>query len=197
MVGDAGGPAMYVKRQLLFVQGGGKGVHDEWDNKLVESLRRELGQDYEIHYPRMPSEDDPRYDPWKTALERVFGTLQDGAILVGHSVGGTILVKVLAEQSSAREFGAIFLIAAPFIGDGGWSTEDLQFPPDLGARLPKGVPIHLYHGLEDEVAPPSHIELYARAIPQARVHHLRGRDHQLNDDLKEIAAAILSLEARR
>jgi predicted alpha/beta hydrolase family esterase len=183
-----------VKRELLFVQGGGKGVHDEWDSKLVESLRRELGQDYEIRYPRMPGEDDPRYAPWKTALERVFGTLRGGAILVGHSVGGTILVKVLAEQSSARKFGAIFLIAAPFVGDGGWSADDLQFPPDLGARLPKGVPIHLYHGLEDEVAPPSHVDLYARALPQARIHRLQGRDHQLNNDLKEVAAAILSLE---
>lgn len=188
---------MHVKRQLLFIQGGGKGAHDEWDSKLVESLRRELGQDYEIRYPRMPSEDDPRYAPWKSTLEREFWTLQDGAILVGHSVGGTILVKVLAEQSTDRKFGAIFLIATPFVGDGGWSADDLQCPPDLGARLPKGVPIHLYHGLEDEVAPPSHIEHYSRAVPQARVHRLRGRDHQLNNDLKEVAAAILSLEARR
>ena len=45
-----------VKRQLLFIQGGGAGAHDEWDNKLVESLRRELGPDYEIRYPRMPNE---------------------------------------------------------------------------------------------------------------------------------------------
>jgi len=187
---------MPVKRQLVFVQGGGEGTHDEWDDKLVESLRRELGQHYKIHYPRMPNEDDPSYARWKTTLKRVFGTLEGDAILVGHSVGGTILVKVLAEQSSAREFGAIFLIAAPFVGDGGWSAGDLQFPPDLGARLPRGVPIHFYHGLEDEVVPPSHIELYARAVPQARIHRLPGRDHQLNSDLKEVAAAISSLETR-
>lgn len=30
-------------RQVLFIQGGGAGTHDEWDGKLVESLRRELG----------------------------------------------------------------------------------------------------------------------------------------------------------
>lgn len=187
---------MHVKRQLLFVQGGGKGTHDEWDDKLVESLRRELGQDYEIRYPRMPSEEDPSYPLWKTSLDREFEMLQDGAILVGHSAGGTILLKVLAEQPPARELGAIFLIAAPFVGDGGWSIDDLRFPPDLGARLPEGVPIHFYHGLEDEVAPPSHVKLYARAVPQARIHRLPGRDHQLNNDLREIAAAILSLETR-
>ena len=186
-----------MKRQLLFVQGGGKDVHDGWDNKLVDSLRWELGEGYEIHYPRMPGEENPSYAPWKICLEQAFDSLRDGAVLVGHSVGGTILLKVLAEQTPVREFGAIFLIAAPFIGDGGWSADDLQFPPDLGARLPKGVPIHFYHGLKDEVAPPSHVDLYARAVPQARIHRLLGRDHQLNNDLKEVAAAIVSLEARR
>jgi predicted alpha/beta hydrolase family esterase len=188
---------MHVKRQLFFVQGGGKGAHDEWDSKLVKSRRRELGQDYEIHYPRKPSEDDPSYARWKTRLENVFETLDDGAILVGHSVGATILVKVLAEQVSVRKFGAIVLIAAPFVGNGGWSADDLQFPPDLGARLPKGVPVHFYHGLEDEVAPPSHLERYARAVPQARVHRLPDRDHQLNNNLREVAVTILSLETRR
>ena len=183
---------MPVKRELLFVQGGGKGAHDEWDSKLVESLRRELGQDYEILYPRMPNEEDPSYATWKITLEKMFGTLHDGAILVGHSVGGTTLVKALTEQSSTRKFGAIFLIAAPFVGDGGWSSEDLQFPPDLGARLPEGIPISFYHGLEDKVAPPSHVELYARAVPQARFYRLPGRDHQLNNDLGEVAAAIRS-----
>lgn len=182
---------MNVKRQLLFVQGGGQGAHDEWDNKLVESLRRELGQGCEIHYPRMPSEDDPSFAKWKTTLERALETLRDGAILVAHSVGGTILLKVLTEHVSARKFGAIFLIAAPFVGDGGWPAEDLQFPPDLGAHLPRGVPVHFYHGLEDEVAPPSHIDLYARAVPQAHVHRLSGRDHQLNNDMREVAAAIV------
>jgi hypothetical protein len=38
-------------QQILFIQGGGAGAHDEWDDKLVESLRRELGTGYEIRYP--------------------------------------------------------------------------------------------------------------------------------------------------
>jgi hypothetical protein len=48
-------------RQILFIQGGGAGAHDEWDDKLVESLRRELGAGHEVRYPRMPGEGDPAY----------------------------------------------------------------------------------------------------------------------------------------
>lgn len=188
---------LHVNRQILFVQGGGQGTHDEWDNKLVESLRRELGKEYEIRYPQMPSEDDPKYALWKPALERAFRALQPGAFLVGHSVGATVLLKVLSEHSQADQFGAIFSMAAPFIGEGGWSNDDLQFPPDFGGRLPEGVSIHFYHGLEDDVVPASHVDLYARAVPQARVHRLQGRDHQLNNDLREVARAMLRLSLHR
>lgn len=184
---------MSEKRQVLFVQGGGKGTHDEWDNKLVASLRAQLGKDYVVHYPRMPNEDDPQSAPWQKTLEKTFATLGDDAILVGHSLGGTILLKALAEQSPSRRLAGIFLIATPFVGDGGWPADDLQFPTDLGVHLPKGVPVHFFQGSEDETAPPSHVDLYARAVPQAHVHRLAGRDHQLNNDLTEVAAAISAL----
>src|SRR5205823_5304689 len=82
----------------------------------------------------------------------------DDAILVGHSLGGTILINAIAKSRSERQFGAIFLIAAPFVGDGGWPSEDMNPPPDLGARLPRDVPVFIYHGLDDDTAPPSNAD---------------------------------------
>lgn len=180
-------------RQVLFVQGGGEGVHDQWDNHLVDSLRRELGSGYEIRYPVMPNEADPNYASWKRALQTELAALEPGAIVVGHSVGGTILINAIAEERPARTFGAIFLIAAPFVGEGGWPSEDGQPSDGLGERLPRGQPIYLYHGLADGEVPPSHADLYARAIPHAHLRRLPGRDHQLNDDLREIAEVIKTL----
>jgi len=145
----------------------------------------------------MPNEDDPSFPAWKTALEKEFATLDDDAILVGHSIGGTILINTLAETSEKLKLRAIFLIAAPFVGEGGWPSDDIHPAADFGARLPRDVPIYLYHGLADDTAPPSHSELYARAIPQAQVNRLPHRDHQLNNDLTEIAATIKSLHAGR
>ena len=67
-----------MPNQVLFIQGGGAGAHDEWDNKLVASLARELGSAYEIHYPRMPDEANPTYAAWKAALEAEIAALDDG-----------------------------------------------------------------------------------------------------------------------
>jgi predicted alpha/beta hydrolase family esterase len=185
-----------MKRQILFVQGGGAHVHDEWDDKLVASLAANLGPRYDVRYPRMPDEDDPSYARWAAALENEFAALDDGAILVGHSLGGTFLINALADYPPARAFGAIFLIAAPFVGEGGWPSDDWTPTRDLGRKLPRGVPIYLYHGLADDIAPATHAELYASAIPQAHLERLAGRDHQLNNDLSEIAATIRSLNVR-
>ena len=182
-----------MKHQVLFVQGGGEGVHDEWDNLLAESLGRELGPSYEIRYPRMPNEADPDYARWKTALRAEFSGLADGAILVGHSIGATILISTLIDEPPDLALRGIFLVAAPFIGQGGWPSEDITSMPALHNRLPARVPVHLYHGDVDETAPIAHVDLYKTAIPQAHVHRLVGRDHQLNNDLSEIAADIRRL----
>jgi pimeloyl-ACP methyl ester carboxylesterase len=180
-------------RQILLIQGGGKGVHDEWDDKLFDDLSRELGDGHEVRYPRMPAEDDPSYARWSAAIRREMAGLNDGAVVAGHSVGGTVMIHAIAEQPPEQELAAIVLIAAPFVGEGGWPGDEFQLPSDLGARLPRGVRVHIFHGLDDETAPPSHADLYARAIPQAQVHRLPGRDHQLNNDLSEVATCILGI----
>jgi hypothetical protein len=180
-------------RQILFVQGGGADVHDRWDDKLVDSLARELGPDYEIRYPMMPDEADPTYAVWKPALERELAALEPGAVLIGHSVGGTILIHLLAERTSHPAPGAICLLAAPFIGTGGWESEEIDPRPELAARLPRDVPIFLYHGLDDDSVPVAHVDLYARALPRAQVRRLAGRDHQLGNRLSEVAADIRRL----
>jgi predicted alpha/beta hydrolase family esterase len=182
-----------MTKQILFIQGGGAGAYDDWDSKLVASLTRELGRGYDIRYPRMPNEAEPNYTIWKAALEHEIAALDDAAILVGHSVGGTIVINALAEQAVVRKLAGVLLISAPFVGRGGWSSDDIKPSPDLGGRLPPATPTYLYHGSEDDTVPYAHVDLYKQAIPHACVRKLEGRDHQLNDDLSEVAADIRRL----
>ena len=182
-----------MPQQVLFVQGGGEGTHDEWDHKLVASLRRELGEGYAVHYPRMPGEDDPRYSVWKQSLLNELARLDDGAIVVGHSLGGAFLLHVLAEEGAGEKLIAVALLAAPFIGEGGWPNEEMEAWADVRARLPAGLPMLLYQGTADEVVPFEHLALNAQALPGAVVRPLAGRDHQLGNDLGEVARDIRAL----
>ena len=182
-----------MPRQVLFIQGGGEGTHDEWDHKLVENLGRELGSDYKIRYPRMPNEADPKYARWRATIKKELARLDDGASLVGHSVGATILINALAEEPPDLALSGIFLLAAPFVGENGWPSKDIKPMSRLGKRLPARTPVYLYHGSEDDTVPFAHVSLYQAAIPEVLVRRVTGRDHQLNNDMSEVAADIRRL----
>src|SRR5689334_31308 len=122
--------------EVLFIQGGGAGAHDEWDARMVADLRRRLGEGHEIRYPRMPAEGDPSVARWSTAIGGELASLADGAVTVGHSIGGTILVHTLAEVAPRQGLAAIILVSAPFVGQGGWPGGELELPGDPGSRLP-------------------------------------------------------------
>jgi len=179
-------------RDVLFIQGAGEGTHANWDIHLVESLRRQLGPSYSVRYPEMPDEANPTVAAWRPVIERELAALRPGSVVIGHSVGGTVLIHVLAEVAPASVLGAIVSIAAPFIGEGGWTSEELAPRTDLAERLPD-VPIFLYHGVDDAEVPVSHVDRYAAALPSAHVRRLAGRDHQLNNDLSEVARDLRAL----
>lgn len=178
---------------VLFVQGAGEGVHDGWDLRLVESLRHELGPGYDVRYPRMPNEADPQLRAWASMLEGELAALRPGAVVVGHSAGGTVAIDVLAGSLVVPPLAAIVTIAAPFIGRGGWEFDELAPRADLAEQLPDGVPLVMFHGEADDVVPVEHVERYREILPRALVRRLAGRDHQLNDDMSEVAGEIRAL----
>jgi predicted alpha/beta hydrolase family esterase len=180
--------------QILFIQGAGEGTHDAWDNKLVHSLESALGPDYTIRYPRMPNEGEPDFPAWKAAILEELGELDDSAILIGHSIGGTFLIHALAQQKPKRKWNAILLLSAPYLGAGGWPAEGTDPARDLSQELRADVPVLVYHGGADDEVAPRHMNLYANAIPHATVRLLADRDHQLNNDLREIARDIRELD---
>ena len=179
-----------MPRQILFIQGAGEGVYDNWDDKLVRSLKAQLGQQYDVRYPRMPNEAEPLYPNWKAALFKEFDELEDDVIPVGHSIGGTFLIHAIAEHWPKRRWTAVLLIASPLLGEGGWPSDETDPAANLTDELRTDVPVFLYHGTADEEVPLKHMELYAKAIPHATVRILAERDHQLNNNPSEIAEDI-------
>lgn len=61
---------------------------------------------------------------------------------------------------------------------------------DAAAHVPPGVPLVFFHGEDDETVPIAHLDMYLDVFPAATAHRLPGRDHQLNNDLSEVARAI-------
>jgi predicted alpha/beta hydrolase family esterase len=184
-----------MEKHVLFIHGAGEGAY-EADKQLAASLQHALGPEYEVHCPAMPDEENAPYEQWKHQIEQEIATMQGPIVLVGHSVGASVLIKSMSEIEVQQPIAGMFLIANPFWGGDGWryeGYEELALPKEFAARLPKGASLFLYHSRDDETVPFAHLALYAEQLPQATVRELDGRGHQLNDDLSEVAADIMSL----
>src|SRR5262245_19787463 len=105
------------KKQVLFICGGGEGGY-EADTKLAVSLRVALGTAYDVRYPQMPNEDTPDFG-WGRQIGKEIAAIKGQVILVGHSLGASMLLKYLSEHAINDPIGGIFLLATPF-----WSRDE-------------------------------------------------------------------------
>jgi predicted alpha/beta hydrolase family esterase len=181
-----------MKQQVLFIQGAGKGAYEE-DGELVKSLRERLGTEYNVRYPKMPEEEDQGYEAWKAQISKELAKIDDEVILVGHSVGSSMLLKYLSEENVKDSIPGIFLIAAPYWGSGGWEMDKFSLDEERASKLLRGTPIFFYHSRDDDIVPFPHLALHAEKFPQATIREFDGRGHQLNNDLSEVAGDIKGL----
>ena len=166
--------------KVVFIQGGGAGAHAE-DAELAASLSRELG--IRVAYPVMPDEGDPDAAAWLPAISAAI----DGAdAVVGHSIGGYLLLAQLALECP-RSIRSVAIIAAPFPGgDPDWTFDGFDLPEGLDELEPA---VFLYASEDDDIVPFAHRDLWAAEIPDAVVRTTTG-GHQLRGDLSVVAADI-------
>lgn len=185
-----------MKRSVLLIHGAGEGAYKE-DKNLADNLQKLLGTSYDVRYPKMENENDAPYDIWVNQIKEELSKMHEPTILVGHSVGGSVLIKFLSEENIKNTLAGIFLLATPFWGgDGGWTYdgyETLELPRPESAKVPKHVPLFLYHSRDDETVPFAHVKLFAKRFPDATVRELKSGGHQLNNDLSDVANDIKQL----
>jgi predicted alpha/beta hydrolase family esterase len=175
---------------VLFVHGAGDGAYEE-DGLLVASLRDALGASYEVRYPRMPLEDGARYSDWTTAIASALPPRGDEVVLVGHSVGGSVLLRYLCEESVEASVAGLFVIAAPFWGaDEFWDWDEARLPDYAAEKLAAVPRILLYHSRDDAVVPFSHLALYSARLPRATIRAASVGGHQCDNDLAQVARDI-------
>jgi predicted alpha/beta hydrolase family esterase len=186
----------FMSKRILFIQGAGDGAYDE-DAEVVESLRQELGPEYEITYPAMSNEADAPYEEWKQLIEKELAAMEGPVTLAGHSVGASVVVKYLSENKPAQPIDAVILMATPFWGGEGWLYEgykELELAEGFAAKLPQGAPVFLYHCRDDSVVPFEHLGLYEKFIPGAVSRPLDAGGHQCVGGLGAVAQDIRGLE---
>ncbi|REL24005.1 serine hydrolase family protein [Rhodohalobacter sp. SW132] len=180
-----------MNKQIFFAHSGGpQGRSGRGSYDFVQWLRNELGDGYQIYEPIIEEPDAPTYQMWKETVDREFPKLTNPVFLIGHSLGGSTLLKYLSEETCELQIAGLFLVAPPYWGKQGWQAEDFTLRHDFSKTLPAIPGIHLYHCLNDPVVPVDHADVYQKLIPTASIHKLNGNDHAFSDGLPVLAEHI-------
>jgi serine hydrolase len=178
---------------VLFIQGAGSMHEPEGSGRLAAYLGRELGTDYRVLAPEMPDADHPDYRSWRDRIEQELGAIDGEQVtLVGHSFGGSVLLKYLAEGSYRKPVRGLFLISVPNWGADGWAYDEFAAPNDIASRLP-AMEIFLYHSRDDPEVPFAHLSYYQEHLPTATVRPIDGSEHSFVAGLPTLVEDIKSL----
>ena len=181
-----------MTKQVLFIHSGGTQGIRQGSSYLVTYLRTMLGSDYHVLSPDMPEPEHPEYRHWKNELDRDMALLRNDVILVGHSLGGSVLLKYLSEHPFPKPIAGLFIVAAPFWGLEHWDVDEYCLLDDFQQYLPPMNRIVLYHSRDDSVVPFSHLKTYAAKLPWATIRETRGQ-HLFLHGLPELITDIKTI----
>ena len=140
------------KKNVLIIHGAGpkhyRSLEDgsgDWQAKLPSAL----GTDFKVLAPQMPSPTKPSYDEWKILMDKYVARVRGDVVLVGHSLGGSFLLKYLSEERIRPKILGLFIVAAPFNTMKGFETDDFSFVKQLQN-------VCLYHSMDDVEVPYAH-----------------------------------------
>jgi predicted alpha/beta hydrolase family esterase len=105
-------------------------------------------------------------------------------------VGGSILLRFLAEEKIEQPIAGLFLLAAPSWDEDRWNFDDLKLPRDIAAKLDPIPRLFFYHCRDDDVVPFAHLALHGARIPRAVLRAFDSGGHQFGHHLTDIAADI-------
>jgi predicted alpha/beta hydrolase family esterase len=140
----------------------------------------------------MPDPDHPRYLAWRNQIEQDLGKLYADALLIGLSLGGSMLLKYLAEGTDPRPIAGLFLVSVPDFGKQDWELE-YSVPDDFASHLPPIRHLFLYHSRSDEAVPFTSLLRYQEHLPQATVRMLDEKPHSFTEGLPLLVQDIKRL----
>ena len=181
-----------TSQPVLFIQGAGTMNEPEGSGRLAAYLARELSPTCRVIAPEMPDADSPNYQSWRDRIEQELAAIDEQVIFIGHSFGGSVLLKYLAEGTYRTSVRGLFLLSVPNWGPDGWAYAEFAVPDDLGSRLP-ATKIFLYHSRNDPEVPFAHLGYYQERLPTATVRPIAGSEHSFVDGLPMLVDDIKSL----
>ncbi len=171
------------KKNAIIIHGYGGDPSGNWFPWLEREL---VAEGWNVKVPDFGQHEVPNYEHWNSVfLEVVAGLDPKETVLVGHSLGGALIPRVLADWTGGS-FKASFLVAAPYENIG-WETLDPFFDASRVGTSEKMGKVSLFYSDDDPYVPLWHSEKYKEVLGgeltvQHAKEHLWDREYEILRD---------------
>ena len=159
-----------------------------WRNALPEVLEGEC----DVLLPSMPDKYNARYEAWEIWFDKYVPFLEDGCILIGHSLGAIFLLRYLWLHTLPVSVKALYLVAAPYFTEEKPRNGGFFVTPQILQEVGERHHVILMHSTDDTVVPFDDMERYKTALVHARVIQCNDRGHFLQEEFPELVSDIRS-----
>ncbi len=198
-----------MKQQVLVIHGGN--AFDSYEEYIADlrakevtlerltakdwkaTLGERLGSAFEVFTPRMPNGQNAKYLEWNICFEKLLSLMDDGVVLVGHSLGGIFLAKYLAEETLSKKIRATLLIAAPFTSPKVEPLGDFLLPGSLEKLSTQSGKLFFFQSKDDQIVPYSDVKAYQKSLPDAHFTLVDGRGHFNDATFPELEETLRTL----
>ena len=199
-----------MKQQIIIINGGSvydsyeayikhlKGIKLDFDRLTKvgwkDSFAKKLGVEFQVIHAKMPNDNNAKYGEWAIWFKKIIPFIKDGAVLVGHSLGGIFLAKYLATHLFPKKIKATILISAPFRNKGmNESLGDFFLPKSIRKFAIQGGRIFIYHSKDDPVVPVQHANEYHKELTGSVLRIFQNKGHFNQPTFPELVKEIQSL----
>ncbi|MEQ8337642.1 MAG: alpha/beta fold hydrolase [Cyclobacteriaceae bacterium] len=182
-----------MNAEIIYIHGAGIQGPKSESRLLLKDLMREVDDGLEIHAPEMPNPMNPDCVAWMDVLDATIHKLDGRIILIGHSLGASVILKYLTERAVEINIESVLLMGTPFWGNSNWKSNDFRLDLNHLERLSAFDSIHFFHGVDDDVVPASHLDDYLQLIPHAHGQLVEGADHYLRNHIPSMVSLINNL----
>jgi uncharacterized protein len=177
---------------ILFLHSAGPQGPGEGSSRLLAALREEL-PDFKIVAPLMPKPDEPTAAAWINAMQGEIEGMDGPFIAIGHSLGGSTLLQVLARHGVPANLKGVVLVAAPFWGKDDWNVAEFALQDGDLAALEDLAPLVILQGDADDVVPADHPGHYRKHLKATQIRILQQVDHEAEGAAPAVAEAVHAL----
>ncbi len=181
------------KQTVIYIHGAGTQEPGTDSYFLREEIKQTLGNSILFRAPEMPDPNNPDYQAWMEVLDAFIHKSDAPLTLIGHSFGGSVLLKYLSENTVETEIASVFLLAAPFWGSNGWDMPEYHCrKANIGHLLQ--FDIAFFHCHDDEVVPHAHLDEYLNLLPHAKGQLFETGGHYFKNRIEKTISQMLQPE---